>query len=183
LAAIAFLLTQIRALKIGWTARDFIYFIIFISTLVTALNRRKFTSHFKAILLIIFNFIVGVFGVYTIEMLAGGIFFLPLAAVTIALFYSKRAVAVFGVLSILFLCFIMINFTWGNFTLKPDADFVLTNYLHWSVYILCFAFFFLVTCVTILNYRTAMGALIANIDGLVKTRSTACWLHLTHWNR
>lgn len=119
IGSIAFVLTQLRVSEIGWTVRDIIYLIIVITIISTALAHRKLATQFKAMSVIILSLTVGVTGIYTLGMLGGAIFFFPLAAVIMALLYSKRTVLVFGVLSMFFLCFIAMGLYIELFICQP----------------------------------------------------------------
>lgn len=163
-SGIMFALTQVRAFEIGWTARDVIYFIIFIGINGIAFCRRKLSSQFKAFSIILISVTIGVVGSYTMGMISGAVFLFELAAVVISLFYSKRAVFIYGGLVIVFLSFITIGFTSNHFKVIPTADLLHTNAVHWCTYILSFILFFLVACLTILKYRQAMRELIENVN-------------------
>jgi hypothetical protein len=161
---IAFVITQVRALDIGWAVRDLIYSIVLVSIIFIALIRQKLTAQHKAILTIICYITVGIVGCYSLGMFAGGAFFFPMSAVILSLFYSARTVAVFNLISIGFLCVIAIGFSSAYLKLNIDTDILMTNYKHWSVYISAVTFFFLISCVTIVNYRRAMNMLISNVN-------------------
>lgn len=155
--------TIVRALQIGWTTRDSLFCAIAIIGGVTEIFRNKIPARQKAIILIVVNTTISVGGVFTLGMLAGAIFFLPLSAVIIALFFNSRVVAISSLLSIAFLGLVAIGFGSGTLTIVPSADSLLKNYFHWSVYIIAFSFFLLVTGTTIGNYRQAHGKLIGEI--------------------
>lgn len=162
LSAIGYIFVLIRTLEFGWTARDIIQLFNLVVIILLAFYRRKVPMRYKAVILILLSLILGVIGFYTLGMLAGGVFFFPLAAVIAALFYSVQVVVTFVLSSILFICLIAIGFVSGQIKL-PFVDLLLTSYTHWGVYILCVTLFFVVTCVTILNYRRAIGELIADV--------------------
>ncbi len=164
LSVFALGITQLRAHELGWNARDLIYFFIVASVILIAFFRQKLTTRHKAISIISLYISVGVVGCYTLGMLAGAVFFFPISAVILALFYSARAVAVFSIFSIGYLCLIAIGFSSNYLKLNPNADFFLSNYAHWGVYIICVALFFMISCVTILNYRRVMRELIDNVN-------------------
>lgn len=159
-----FAFTQVRALEIGWSLRDGIQLAIVACIVITAFFREQVPTHFKAVLLVLVCLAIGMVGLYTLGMLAGGIFFFPLAAVIMALFYSERAVAVFVFMSMIFLVYIAASFTSGQISLTPSGEQLITSNIHWVVYIGCMGLFFLITCVTILSYRRAMGHLVAEIN-------------------
>ena len=161
---IVFAMTQVRAREIGWTARDIIYLTILVSGIVITLNRKKIKARHKAISIIILYLIVGVAGCYTFGMLAGSVFFFPMSAVILALFYSVRTVVLFNLASIGFLCFTAVGFSSTYLKLRIDPNILMTNYSHWSVYILSVIFFFLISSVTIVNYRRAMNNLMDNMN-------------------
>ncbi|MEJ2158240.1 MAG: hypothetical protein P8X96_23180 [Desulfobacteraceae bacterium] len=161
---IVFAMTQVRAREIGWTVRDLIYLIILVSGIIITLKRKKIKAQHKAILIIILYLIIGVVGCYTFGMLAGSAFFFPMSAVILALFYAARTVVVFNLISIGFLCSTAVGFSTTYLRLRVDANILITNYSHWSVYILSVIFFFLISSVTIINYRRAMNNLIKNVN-------------------
>jgi hypothetical protein len=161
---IVFAITQVRAMEIGWTIRDFIQFSMLFTSIVICLRRQKLHTYHKAISMIILNTTIGIVGFYTLGMFAGGVFFLPFAAVIVALFYSRRAVTTFVLLSVLYISFIAVGFASGQIKLKLSADLLMTNYANWCVYVICITLFCIIICVTILNYRQLIGQLIVDIS-------------------
>ena len=152
-----------RALDIGWAYRDILQFIGVCSITVLALVRKKISAHHKALLLITVFSLGGFPGIYTLGMMAGTIFVFPAAAVIVATFYSPRATLAYIILSLLFCFFVAIHFCSGTAPLTFSADRLLTNYFHWFVYIVSMGMFFVVTAVTINNYRRAMRMLMEKI--------------------
>ncbi|NOQ13595.1 MAG: diguanylate cyclase [Methyloprofundus sp.] len=164
LSLIGITLTNIRALEIGWTTRDFIQTVVVIGILCICLNRHKLSTYFKANILVTVNIIIGVIGAYTLGMLAASVFFFPMGAIILALLYSKRSVIIFAVLSVAFYCFIAVSFSLHYLQLSTRADLLISNQAHWGVYILAYTFFFVISCVTIFNYRRTMEQLIIKVD-------------------
>lgn len=164
LSVIGIVLTNIRALEIGWTTRDFIQITLVFGMLSIALNRHKLTTCFKANILVAVNIIVGIVGLYTLGVLAASVFFFPMGAIIVALLYSMRSVVIFAILSIAFYCFIAVGFSSHSLQLNTSADLLVANHAHWSVYILAYAFFFAFSCATIFNYRQKMAQLITKVD-------------------
>lgn len=172
-AMAAFICAELRAFEIGWSYRDIFQFIAVGSLVVLALIRKKIKTENKALLLIIF-YSTGAFpGVFSLGMLAGTMFVFPAAAVVIAVFYSVKATLMYIAATLLFCCLIAVKFCSNIGKLPFSADLLVTNYFHWIVYIVCIAFFFTITCLTIHDYRGAMKKLMAEVtrqrDELAKT--------------
>ena len=96
----SFVATQIRTLEISWSVRDSIKCTLLLSIIVLAFYRQKISTKHKAIVLVTLMLINGFAGFYTLGVMAGSVFFFPLAAVTVALSYSKRTTYFFVMLLI-----------------------------------------------------------------------------------
>ncbi len=161
---VALLMSQARALYIGWGVRDIIQILIFVSIVGTALYRQKIPTKTKALILIIMNLGLALCGILTLGILSAGLIFFQLAAVIMAVFYSEQAVGIFVLLVITSLSLIGAGFISNQVVLNIDTGLLLTSPLHWTVYIFCIAYFFIVSCVTILSYRRAMARLINEVS-------------------
>jgi len=153
---LAFILAQLRALNLGWTQRDLVQFLVVAGILGLVWFRRKIPTSIKAVSLIIMNLTIGIVGMVTLGMMAGGIFFFPMAAVMVALFYPPRAVAMFSGVTVGIIVLIAAGFCFGHLKLSPAISDLITDIPHWGVYIVSILFFFIITCTTILKYRRAM---------------------------
>jgi len=172
-AVLAFAFAELRAFEIGWTYRDLGQFSAVSLFVVLAFIREKLSSRHKAIILIVAYSAGGFPGVYNFGMLAGTVFIFPTVAVLVALFYSVRTTIVFLVVLILFYMFMAMGFCSGLLTYATSPEFLMVSYSHWFVYVICLGVFFAVSCLTILDYRKAMGLLISEMrhqrDELAKT--------------
>jgi hypothetical protein len=155
--------TEIRAFSLGWGVRDFIYISFNCILCGTALFRRRIPVQYKAGIMVLLSLITGIIGFYALGILAGGVFYLAIAAVIIAIFYQARIVVIFIVLAILFVSLVAAGFLNNILNLKLSAEILLSSAAHWSTYIACVAFFFLATSITILKYRSAIGQLIKKV--------------------
>jgi hypothetical protein len=162
--ASAYLFSIPRSIDLGWSLRD-IFFIILISCAIgIALGRQKFSTRFKTFSIIILFILAGFTGLYSFGMLAGAVFYFVLVAMIIAIFYTKRAVVVYGVSSIIFLCLVAYGFISNVLRIPSGADLLHTRYSHWIVYILAFGLSNVIICWTILTYRAGMRKLIENVN-------------------
>ena len=156
-SVVAFIFTQIRALDIGLTHRDILYFMALCIIIVITIHRKKIAARHKALMLVALNSTIGIIGVYTMGMFSGGVFFIPMAAIIAVLFFSRR-VAIAG--SILFTAAVGIMgaaFSTGLITLGPEVSGMHTNLLHWGVYVSCFGVMLIFSCGIILSYRRLMN--------------------------
>ncbi|MFT5452115.1 MAG: hypothetical protein ACI9N9_001603 [Enterobacterales bacterium] len=162
--SLAFILTSFRAMEIGWSGRDLIYLIVLISITTMACFRRYISVEQKVAFIIFTKLSIGIIGTYTLGLFAGSIFYFPLVAVIIALFYSKRIIIAFVIPSLAFLLFVGIGFSSNYLNADLKIELLLRNHIHWAIYILTFAYFLLITSMTILNYREAIIQLLDNVN-------------------
>lgn len=162
-AVILLSLSYLRAVEIGWATRDILYSIVGAGIVLLALLRHRVPDQKKAIILLSLSLIAGVIGVYSFGMMSAVIFFFPLSTVLLALFHPPKVVALFGTFSVLFLCGVALKFSSTSARLSPDSNVLHHNPTHWGIYIFCFAFLIVVTCLTIINYRRENRQLISNI--------------------
>lgn len=155
--------TNIRAMQIGWYIRDLIQILLVVSVICLALFHRHLSTHFKAVSMILIFLTIGIIGYYTLGMFAGGVYFFPLTAIIISLFYSTRTVVIFLALSTLYILLIAYGYTSGHIKLTQSVE-LQTNAAHWSVYIICFLTFLIISSVTILSYRRIIGQLINKVS-------------------
>ncbi len=156
LITIAYISAQIRAFEIGWSLRDLFQTLAWLVILTPAVFRKRLGVFTKATIVIIAFTLGSIPGVYTLGILGGTIFLFPTTAVLIAIFYSSKASSLFIIISLAFLTWIAYRFISGNAVLSHSADFFITNIFHWVVYLLCVAFFFIVSCQTIHSFRKTM---------------------------
>lgn len=161
--SVAIILAEVRAYEIGWTLRDVIQHLAFVAIITVVFLRHRLSAAQKAVFLIGLNFALGVVGFTTLGMLAGGVFFFPLAAIIVALFYSELAITGFVLLTLLYLSLFALGFTSGHIRLTEDPFLLMMSMKHWSVYIFCLGYFFVVTCWTILRYRQTTDQLIVEV--------------------
>ncbi len=57
------------------------------------------------------------------------------------------------------------GFSSGQIKISHSADLLITNFAHWSVYLISIAFFLVFTCVTVLRYRQTMNHLNIELRG------------------
>ena len=153
---IGFTLTSIRSMELGWIVRDSIYLILLICGLTLVYYRLKIPTNYKASFIVFTHIGVGVIGTYTLGLVAGSIFCFPVVAVIIALFYTKRTVILFVICSLLFMFAVALGFISNTLNVNAKVNFFLRDPLHWTIYISMFAYFLLITSMTILNYRQAI---------------------------
>jgi len=108
-AICALILTQVRALSIGWSIQDVINFFFICPFIILTLFLGKLPLQLKAIFLIIANMAIGFIGFYKMGMLAGSVFLFPMGTIITALVFSKRATIFMAIISLLLLCFIQGN--------------------------------------------------------------------------
>lgn len=164
LGMISFLLVQSQTAGAGWAAQDVMRFLLLVCILGVALFRNKISTACKAVSLMVFNLIVGIVGTYVLGVFAGAVFFFPLVALVLTLFSSVRTAAAFALLSLLYVGYVAFGFSTGQISLGVSAEHLLASYENWSIYIISIAFFYLVTCTTVLNYRQAMSHLITSLQ-------------------
>lgn len=164
LAIVLFTSSQIRAFITGWTHMDLIYCFVFTGILSVLFTKHDGVGKTKTALILTLIIALAVAGTSTFGMLAGAIFFFPMAAVFIALFFSTLTVGIYGVLVTGYLIFLAVGFIFGYLSIAPGAAQLLSSPLHWNVYIMCFITFFMVTCTSIISYRQAIQKLIENVN-------------------
>ncbi len=163
-ASICVLLALLRDLRIGWNYRDIIMPIAVGTLIILAVVRKRLSMRGKATYLIIAYLLGGGSGLFSLGMLAGSVFIFPLAAVLVSLFYSSRSILTFVIFLLLFFSFAAVGFCSGWIRLPLRPDLLMTSYLHWIVYVMCIVCFFVVSCLTICEYRRAMGLLVGQIS-------------------
>jgi hypothetical protein len=172
-AVIALVSAMIRAFNIGWYYHDMFQLVILCSIVILTLFRQKLIGQYKTLFLIVLLSIAGFSGVYTLGMLGGTVFLFPLVVVIIAIFYSMRTTIIYILIFLLLFGLVAVKFCsiLGKETFY--ANFLMSNYLHWIVYILFMVFFFAVACVSIHTYRRTMKELLHKIncqhDDLIQT--------------
>lgn len=154
------ILTQARALDIGFTTRDIIQILAVLSVIILSFFRKKIDLRLKAIILISINITVGVTGLFTLGPMATGIFPLLISAVIMSLLFSKRAAVSFGVIIILLIVAIAFGYISGAIILQHGTDELLNSYSNWSVYVTGISLFILIATYAIFNYRQAMKTLL-----------------------
>lgn len=160
LSSVATILCEIRAFDTGWSYKDPLFIIITVCGVGTALYRKKIPTRIKAIGLILVNLIVGIAVFFTLGILSAGLVFIFLAAVIMALFLSERTVGFYVLILLACLFPIGAGLYLNTLTMTVAPELLLTNPLHWTLYIFCMAYFLVISCVTILAYRRAMGQLV-----------------------
>lgn len=164
MSTFGFVITEIRALQIGWTYTDLTFALLYLAIVMTTIFRHSLTLRFKAIILVLLNTSVAVAGSAYLGMMAGGIFFFPIAAVVLSLFYSRRVILISGTAFSLYLVLIGFRFVSGWFHPNISASELIRNPMHWAVYVICFGFFFIMTSNTILAYRKGMQELVEDVS-------------------
>jgi hypothetical protein len=164
---------QYRALSIGFTHRDLLQLSVLVFTIIIVLFRHKLQAKQKAWFLIAAYSFGGFSGFFTLGMLGGSVFVLPAAVVVISVFYSMRVTALYIGLYLLLGIVIAFRFCSGIARLEISADYFMTSWAHWNAYIICIAFIFSVTLVTVHYYRKSVESLMGIIknqrDELVRT--------------
>lgn len=172
LAGGSFVATQIRTLEIGWSVRDSIQCTLLLSIIVLAFYRQKISTKHKAIVLVTLMLINGFAGFYTLGVMAGSVFFFPLAAVTVALSYSKRTTFLFVLMLILAIGLVTFGFTSNQIQMTTEANLLLSNHWHWYSYLVEIILICVVSSAIIATYRGFTWRLIAEIknhrDELIK---------------
>jgi len=156
-SVVIFIFTQIRALGIGLTPRDTIYFILLCITIVITVHRENIAARHKALMLVAMSSLAGISGVYAMGMFSGGIFYIIMAAIITVLFFSRRIAIAAGILFTAIVGVMGIAFSTGLITLRPAILEMHTNLLHWGVYVCCFGIMLIFSSGTILSYRTLMN--------------------------
>jgi hypothetical protein len=161
---IAVVFTEVRAHDLGRGLKDAIYLIAAALALGLALARRRLPTQFKALLILGISLVAGITGVVNYGFMGGAIFFLPLASVIIALFFSKQSVLINGLVYLFFLVAVAAGFISRTLEVNPGAEQLLTSHSHWIVYLISFFSFLVATCLTILRYRNEVHDLFQTLD-------------------
>jgi hypothetical protein len=163
-AVLATAVADLRATRIGWSPRDLVQATLVLALVGLALFRHRLPASRKAPALILIYVFGGLSGVTTLGMLAGAVFFLPLAMVVVALFYSVRTTVWAMVAMALLCCATGVAFCSGLVEVKPGIDSLMTSYLHWSTYVGCFVLCAVVACMTIVRYRRQVAVLLHEVS-------------------
>ncbi len=163
----------VRAFEIGVSIRDGVQGLFVTVFLILMWQRRKMKTHRKAQCLVLVLSLGALSGFLTLGMLGGTIFLFPAAVVIMAIFYSLRATLLYIAVACITCCLVAAGFATGFISLVQSADFLMTNFTHWLVYIFSLCIFFSVACVTIHKYRKTTTYLIDKVrqqrDALSKT--------------
>lgn len=162
-SSVSLIFSLVRALDIGWSHRDVTQITIVSLNILVAIHRKKYSTNQKALFLIIVNLGLGIIGVTTLGMFAAGVFFLPVASVIIALLYPKQVVSVFVLASMIFMACVAFGFTTNQLQLAVSAETLMTNARHWTFYVFCMGFFFIITCSIIISYRKIVRTLLLEV--------------------
>ena len=162
IAALLFSLS--RMAETGWLLLYDIQIAVVSLIIAVSLARRFISNRHKSLLMLAISLMIAVSGTYFLGMLAGGIFFLPLAGVLLGLYYSPRITSLFALGVLLYLVALAIGYHQGYLTTTISAETLMTSANHWAVYILCLAMFFLVTLTTIFGYRQVAEDLLAEVN-------------------
>jgi len=173
LAVVLLGIMQVRAARIGWCCRDAMQVVLILSMAVITLFRNRLSVGVRASALIFSSVVLGVVGMYTLAMFAGGVFLFPLAALTMALFFRIRVVVAFSLFYTLILAGIGSGYVSGRILMRQPPDLFLTNISHWVVYLICIFAVCLIISVAVLSYRYAnqrlMDDLRSNRDQLMRS--------------
>ena len=159
-----YIITEIRALMIGWVIRDLIYTILMALIIIVFLFRKKIKPAHKAFFLISINLIIAVSGTVTLGMFAGGIFFFQLTAFIAALFYSKKTVWTLIFIMILYLTVLSYCFTTGIISIKQSAESLIRNPMIWVTFISTLTGYFIFASQILITYLHEIRQLLNEIS-------------------
>lgn len=160
IGVIAVICANVRAASIGWNYRDFMQIITLAALVMTSILRKSINPRHKALFLTLCLVMGGVSGMMTLGMLAGGVFFFPMAVVILALFYSPGAIILVTLATLSFCGLVGADFCKAPEAILQQLATLHSNPVHWAVYIVCMAFFFIVIGSTIHDYRKYIAQLL-----------------------
>lgn len=152
-----------RSADMGWSRRDIGQALIVGSVVLLALIRRRVAPGCKAALLVVMLTVGSLPGVVTLGVLAGTIVLFPTTAAVLATFGSQRLAWWYIALVVLTVGLIGAGFSTGSLGKELVPDTFLESGFHWSVYATCMALACIVSSVTVLFYREAMGRLFNHV--------------------
>jgi MFS family permease len=168
-------LAQVRAMSIGWSPRDSVQLSVTACVVALAVLRKRVELRVKVGVLVLIFFAGGMTGLASLGMLGGTVIFFPTVVVLVALWYPPRTVLGFALLVAMAFCVVAGAFCAGVFVVRPSADRVMRNWLHWVTYTSCVLLCISILCTTILGYRRQVGQLLGQVrdqrDRLAKTNA------------
>lgn len=149
----------------GWLPVYSFHVGLYSVVLITTLLRYRLEPRVKAGIMVSTSFVVAAVGHYSFGLMAGGVFYLPIALVVLVFFFELRIVILFGLLCIIGIAAVAMGFIAGTLQTAADPTTMHGTVSQWVNYGFNLTLFLIMTSLLIRGYRSILRGMIDKVAG------------------